>query len=79
MDYENKDKRMLRSIGICPNHAQFDFMRSRNRCKLDIEFENKVYAIYQYTAAVLFVREMFPNLKKDEIGVVAVSYTHLSL
>ena len=41
--------------------------------KLDIEFENKVYAIYQYTAAVLFVIEMFPNLKKDEIGVVGCS------
>lgn len=41
--------------------------------KLDIEFENKVYAIYQYTAAVLFVREMFPNLKQEEIGITGCS------
>ncbi len=41
--------------------------------KLDIEFEHKVYAIYQYTAAVLFARELFPNLKKEEIGIVGCS------
>lgn len=41
--------------------------------KLDIEFENKMYAIYQYTASVLFAREIFPDLKKDEIGIVGCS------
>lgn len=41
--------------------------------KLDIEFENKVYAIYQYTASVLFVREMFEDLKEDEIAIVGCS------
>ena len=41
--------------------------------KLDIEFENKVHAIYQYTASVLFVREMFSNLKKEEMALVGCS------
>lgn len=41
--------------------------------KLDIEFENKVYAIYQYTASVLFARKMFPNLTKDEIAIAGCS------
>lgn len=41
--------------------------------KLDIEFENKVYAIYQYIAAVLWIREMFPDLEQDEIAVKGCS------
>lgn len=35
--------------------------------KLDIEFEHKVHAIYQYIAAVFFVREVFEDIKEDEI------------
>lgn len=41
--------------------------------KLDIQFENKIYAIYRYIAAVLFIREVFPDIKQDEIGVTGCS------
>ena len=35
--------------------------------KLDIEFEHKIHAIYQYIAAVLFVREVFEDIEEEEI------------
>lgn len=68
--YEGKYEKII-TTGSTAIDALKDY--GKEVIKLDIEFENKVYAIYQYTAAVLFVREMFPNLKKDEIGVVGCS------
>lgn len=41
--------------------------------KLDIEFEHKIHAIYQYIAAVFFVREVYKDIKEDEILIKGCS------
>lgn len=68
--YDGKYKKII-TTGSTAIDALKDY--GKEVIKLDIEFEHKVYAIYQYTAAVLFVRELFPNLKKEEIGIVGCS------
>lgn len=68
--YDGKYEKII-TIGSTAIDALKDY--GKEVIKLDIEFENKVYAIYQYTAAVLFVREVFPDLREDEIGIMGCS------
>ena len=68
--YDGKYKKII-TTGSTAIDALKDY--GKEVIKLDIEFENKIYALYQYMAAILFVREMFPDLKENEIAIVGCS------
>lgn len=64
--YEGKYEKII-TTGSTAIDALSEY--SKERWKLDIEFEQKFYAIYSYVAAVQFIKYLFPEIQPEEIGV----------
>lgn len=69
--YDGKYEKII-TIGSTAIDALRDY--GKEVIKLDIEFEHKIHAIYQYIAAVFFVREVYKDIKEDEILLQGCSH-----